>query len=112
MKRPPEPTTADLAKWKRLVRLAADAVAKPEAPAGDLASAAASAKRAIVLGLLSRENACVRLVVAAKAFAEGGQRHRRDNAAPLLALSEAVGAQLTALQNPEPTRPPRKDIFG
>ncbi|MDP1642744.1 MAG: hypothetical protein Q8L59_11215 [Phenylobacterium sp.] len=94
MSRPPEPTSADLANWRKLVREARKAAAAPAAPCGDLSSAERMAKRSIVLGPMSALNPCIQLVRRAGQFAASTVRQRREQAPALIEACEDVEARL------------------
>jgi len=114
VKLPPEPTSADLGKWRRLSRVAIAMAANPAAPAGDLQAAAKAAKTARVIGVLNRENECVQLVRTARQFVECTAAGRRDLAPRLGAVAQAVRARLEALAAPQaaaPPDPPREPRF-
>jgi hypothetical protein len=114
MKRPPEPTSADLRAWRNLVRCARICAAEPAAPAGDLEKAEKAARRSLVLGVVARENPCIRLVRTAREFVAETQRGRRELADVMHALADDVDRSLQALERPEPHpgRRPRTDIDG
>lgn len=116
MNRQPEPTSGDLASWKRLVRDARAALDHPSGPCGDLAKAERTAKRAVVLGPMGAHNPCIRLVRLARQYAASTVRQRRDLAAELTQACDLVEARLDAakadLTKPRPALRPRADIDG
>jgi len=113
MRRAPQPTSSDIGRWKRLVREVGKAIDNPAGPMGDLQQAERLAKSAVVLGPITRENACIQLVRAARQFCAETARGRRELSERLLELSVMVGEQIAAVTSPPPpSRPPRADIFG
>lgn len=102
MKRPPEPTSQDLARWRTLVKVARAAAERPGAPVGDLDKAVRQARKAIVLGVLGRENACVQLVRLGDRFAGETRRARAELAPELRRLADEVDARLQAALDPQP----------
>ncbi|MBS0333954.1 MAG: hypothetical protein JSS35_14390 [Proteobacteria bacterium] len=97
-----------------------------ERPMGDLGEAARLAAKAIVLGAVSKDNACIRLVRLSRQFVAETLRGRRQVVDQLLEASVLVGEALgraegkaaplgQANAHPDfepPAREPRKDIFG
>ena len=108
---------ADTAPWRRLARNARRAAETGEA--GDVASLAkveGEARRAVVIGVLSKSNACVRLVRLSRGYVAATVRKRRDLAPELLAAVAQVEALVAvAARATDPDPPPRRlraDIDG
>lgn len=112
MNRPPEPTNQDLARWRTLAKEARKSAERPQAPTGELAKAAKSARKAIVLGAVARENPCIQLVRAADRYAGETRRGRAELAAELTRLATEVEARLEAAAGPAPPRRFRADLDG
>lgn len=108
----PQPTKADVAAWKRLAREARTAAGRPEASAGDLSAAERTAKRAVVLGAVIRESACVQLVRTARQFCDETARGRRELAGRMLELVAGVEALIAAATAPPPAMRHRADLDG
>lgn len=113
--RPPQPTSADIEAWRKLVLQVGRACDRIDGPMGDLASAADRARKAVMLGEISRNNACFRLVRDCQVFLAETLRGRRQLVETMLDRSVTVaGLVETASGPPAHTRErePRKDIFG
>lgn len=105
-RRPPEPSDADIGKWKRLVREAKACAADPAAPAGNLAAAQKAAHRGVVIGFLDRTNPFVRLERAARVHVAATARGRREGAAELAALADECERLIGEhLNRPQPAAP-------
>lgn len=116
-KRAPEPTSTDLANWRKLVRLARQSAADPAAPCGDLAKVEKAAKRSVVLGTLNAENPCVQLVRLVRQFVASTTRQRRELGPRILEVADQVERRLKpSVQQPPAQDPParrlRADIDG
>ena len=106
----------DPAPWRRLAKEARKAADAPGQPASPLARAEKAARKAPVIGELSRSNPCVQLVRQSRAFVAATARGRRDLTSRLLGLIGQV-EQLAAIPNltadPDPpSLPYRADIDG
>lgn len=113
----PEPTSRDLAAWRRLVREARACGLEPGRFTGDLAAAEKQARKALLIGPEARDNPCIGLVRAARRFVGETARGRREVAADLIGLAEQVELLLTAGPQPgatpePPARRHRADIDG
>lgn len=125
--RPLQPTSADLRKWRRLIRAARAAAGDVRGAGGDLRAAAATARKACAptrdlqltvcspfirlaetwptLGDACRTKAAERLV----AFAEQLAPHVGAPKAKATSMTEAAGRPLSTDQG---ERQPRLDIYG
>lgn len=139
MTAPLNPTTTDLRKWRRLVKQARIMAATPAGAAGDLRSAAKEAFNAQAPSHDVLIRLCVPLRRLAEAFPAMDDATRRENAATLAWLAEAlaplVGETAATAQtgtaspgagerlrlrppagsmadDPRPEPAPRRDIFG
>lgn len=116
-RRPLAPGKEDFRKWRRLVREARAAAAKPLGPGGDLRAAAATACRAVAPSWELQAKLTSPLIRLAETWPVMDGPTRAANAERLkwLAdrLAEAVGAPEA---KPSPAlaeaREPRRDIFG
>lgn len=107
MNRPPELTTDDLARWRRVVRVAAHCASHPRASAADLAIAAKRARKARVPGKLHRDDPAVRLLDAADLYAKRDAVGRAANAPELADLAAEVRRQLDRLAEQDAAPPSR-----
>ncbi|MBC7169067.1 hypothetical protein [Phenylobacterium sp.] len=117
MSRPPEPTSADFATWRRLLRLARNATSDPAAPCGDLAKAERKAKRATLLGPESASNPFIRLVRLSRQYAASTVRQRRELSPQLIEVCDLVEIRLKGATGGEdaeapPARRHRADLDG
>jgi hypothetical protein len=109
---PLRPSSGDLSAWRRLVREARRSAADPNGKADALAKAEKSAKRALVLGAVAKENPCIQLVRTARQFVAETVRGRRDLADAMLTLAQEVDRRLTEQAVTSAPRRPRADIDG
>ena len=106
MTRTPHATTADVAKWRRLVREASVVAAHVGHPLGDLKKATDAARRAIVpSGVIDKANVFVRLVRTA-------QKYLAESAAgqALLVAELAMLADLSRQALDPPLREPNSRL--
>jgi hypothetical protein len=104
-----EPTAGDLARWRRLVRVAIVQAGRPLHPSGDLQSAAARAVKAVIPGPASNDSPFVQLVRLAQRWPGMGPEVRSNAAETLKSL--AARCRLVLDPPPAPTRI-RADLEG
>lgn len=109
-RRPPEPSSEDLRKWKTLIGAARKQAADPLAYAGDLGKRAMAAdKRAVIPPkYFMRGSVFLRLVELGKVWAGLDRAQRLARAGELAGLAEAVAEALDVGQAGRP----RADLDG
>ena len=111
-----KPAAIDPAPWRRLAKEARKAADAPGQPASLLARAEKAARKAPVIGELSKSNPCIQLVRQCRAFVSATARSRRDLTSRLLGLVgqvEQLAAVHSLMTDPDPpTLPYRADIDG
>ncbi|WP_309628757.1 hypothetical protein [Brevundimonas sp.] len=109
-------TVIDPAPWRRLAKEARKAADAPGQTASPLARAEKAARKAAVIGELSKSNPCVQLVRQSRAFVAATARGRRELTSRLLALVgqvEQLASTPSQTADPDPpTLPYRADIDG
>lgn len=89
------PTSEDLRRWKRLVRVARGLVDRPTAAAGDLRQAARDARRSVAPHW-NAFDACCALVRLGQKWCDMNNAQRREKAAELGKLADQVEAAVEA----------------
>jgi len=106
----------DPAPWRRLAKEARKAADAPGQTASPLARAEQAARKAPVIGELSKSNPCVQLVRQSRTFVAATARSRRDLTPRLLGLVgqvEQLAASPSQTADPDPpSLPYRADIDG
>ncbi len=103
-------TGDDLARWRKLVRIAGHCASHPRASAVELGRAAKRVGKARVPGALSRENPAVQLMTAARDYAGLDGVGRAANAPELAVLAGEARRHLERFA-PEPEPEPAERRF-